>query len=327
MRVALIGAGRMGQLRAPILFANPKVSIGAVVDPLEVPGKALAEKFRTIWSSSFDSLDTSLLDAVVISTGTFNHKEMIKVAAEAKLAVFCEKPIHEDPDVIRELFAVCRDHGVPLCCGFQRRFDTSYRALRDAVADGVIGVPTLVRVMFADHPAPSIDFLKKGGCPFMDLAPHDLDFICWALDDHPIEVFASGSSSDPQLAGLGVLDTAAITLKFSKGVICNLMMSRGSVYGYDQRMEVFGTEGMVNLGNTPENHTIINNRNGSQHSGLHFSFPQHFRQAFESEMSTFVDYVDGTGSSWPINEESCVLAQRIAAKAAESARQGKALSF
>lgn len=322
LRTCLIGAGRMGQLRAPILYSHPNVSLQHVVDPAEKFGSPLAAKYEAKFETSLDNIDLSNVDAMVISTGTHNHAEVITKAAEAKLPIFVEKPVHSEPDEIRRLFQICESHSVPLCCGFQRRFDSSYVAVRNAIADGRIGDPTMVRVMFADHPAPPMEFLLQGGCPYMDLAPHDLDFLCWALDDVPVSVYATGSSSNPQLAAKNVADTAMITLKFKKGAIGTLMMARGSTYGYDQRMEIFGTQGMVNLGNELENTCKVYTDSGIQSPLLKHSFPQRFQEAFQSEIDVFVQTCLGK-TKWPITEQNCVTAQVIAAAAARSADLGE----
>lgn len=325
VRVCLIGAGRMGQIRAKNLFCNPRAKIVYVAGGREA-GAKLAETYQAKHVASFNEIDASEIDAVCICTGTSSHEELITAAAEKGLAVFCEKPVDGEPAVIEKLFKLCESKNVPLCCSFQRRFDTTYVAAKKAISEGKIGTPTFARVFFADHPCPSLEFLKQGGCPFMDLAPHDVDFVRWCLGSDPVEIHGTGSSSDPVLAKENVLDTAMITMKFANGCLCNVFMSRAATYGYDQRCEIFGTKGMISVENEKENACLLSNEDGIQSSKHKYSFPQRFREAFENEINTFVEVVLD-GKVWPVTKEDCIAAQRISSTAADSAKAGKILPY
>jgi len=234
LQVCLVGTGRMGQLRAPILYANPRAELSYVVDVVEEAAGQLAAVYQCASASSLTTAITNAkaagkpLQAVWITTPTSSHGAIIREAAAAGLAVFTEKPVSEEPEDIRGLFEVCHNAGVPLMCGFQRRFDPSYIAMKEKVARGDVGKVHFIRVFFGDHPVPPIEFLKAGGCPFMDLSPHDLDFARWLLDgDVPTKVYGTGSSSTPELAEAAVLDNAMLMVQFSAGAICTVSMSRG----------------------------------------------------------------------------------------------------
>ena len=147
LRVMLIGAGRMGQLRAPLLYAHPEVHLAYVLDPFESAGRRLSDAFHCEYVATWSEVDASEIDAVWIATGTATHEELITRAAILDIPVFCEKPVHETPDGISSLFSKCSK----LCCGFQRRFDKGYVKVKEAVASGVIGKPTLIRAFFADQ--------------------------------------------------------------------------------------------------------------------------------------------------------------------------------
>lgn len=289
-RIALIGAGRMGQLRASILYGNPRIEFSYVVEPAETLGQALADKYGL---DRYDDLESLLsvhkgrVDAVCISTPTFTHRPLIELAATNGLHIFSEKPIGEHPADIQWCFDFCRRHSVQLCCGFQRRFDDSYVGLKQAVARGDIGTPSMIHVFFADHPAPPIEFLKLGGDPFMDLSVHDVDFIRWVLGgDEPIEIFGTGSSTTTELKQLGVLDNATLYVKFAGGAVCNIMMSRGSTYGYDQRCTVYGDKGIVSVESSSKTSVRIGTKDGFRSDTLQHSFPQRFCAAFEKEIDT-----------------------------------------
>uniref|UniRef100_A0A7S2S5G1 Gfo/Idh/MocA-like oxidoreductase N-terminal domain-containing protein n=1 Tax=Mucochytrium quahogii TaxID=96639 RepID=A0A7S2S5G1_9STRA len=326
VRILLIGAGRMGQLRCPMIYANPRARLVGVVDPYEPAGRKLAECYDATYYESIEKVDLATCDALWISTGTFNHEELILAAATYKLACFCEKPIHGDPAKIEYLFTECAKANVPLCCGFQRRFDQSYINAYNAVASGKIGTPTMVRVAFVDHPCPPLEFLKNGGDPFLDLAPHDVDFVRWLLQDEPESVFASGSSSIPELAEANVYDNAMITLKFRKGTICQMMFSRGGTYGYDQRCEIYGTEGMVSVENLHADGAVLSTVEGIRSSKYMHSFPQRFHDAFKAEVESFVSVVlDGV--EWQISYPDCIAAQNISIAASASCAEGVVVPY
>jgi myo-inositol 2-dehydrogenase / D-chiro-inositol 1-dehydrogenase len=153
IRVGLIGAGRMGQLRAPILYANPRIEFVCVVEKLEQLGNPLAAKYGVVYSESLSNAVNSgcKLDAICLSTPTFTHKAVIEEAASMGLHIFTEKPVGESTDDIAACFEICREHNAKLCCGFQRRFDASYVALKESIASGSVGKPMMINVFFADH--------------------------------------------------------------------------------------------------------------------------------------------------------------------------------
>lgn len=153
----------------------------------------------------------------MVCTPTFTHEGVIKEAAESGIHIFTEKPVDETAEKITALFEICEKHGAKLCCGFQRRFDPTYKAVADAVRSKSIGKPVSASIFFADHPCPPIEFLLTGGCVFMDLSAHDVDFVRYALDDDVVSVYATGSSSDERLKEAGVHDNAVMVMTFKKG--------------------------------------------------------------------------------------------------------------
>jgi len=267
--------------------------------------------------------------AVWISTPTFNHEDSIRVAANGKKAVFVEKPVAEHPEDISKSFAVCKAAGVPLCCGFQRRFDTGYVAMKNAVANGDIGKIIFINAMHFDHPCPSIEFLAKGGCPFMDLAPHELDFISWLLEgEEPSEVYASGSSSTQVLKEVKVCDNALLTAKYPSGATATVGMSRAAVYGVDNRMEVFGTKGRLFVESPAQTTLTKQDLMGTHTSRLPHSFAERFNQALGAEVSAFVGVsLQDAHASWPVGEAECVMVQRISMLAKLASQSGSAQKY
>lgn len=169
------------------------------------------------------------LDGIILSTPTFTHQEIIRQAADANISVFTEKPVDENAERIQKLFAYTQAAGIQLCCGFQRRFDPSYVAAKNAVQNGEIGTPVTANIFFADHPCPPKEFLLTGGNIFMDLSAHDCDFITDTLQDHVVSVYATGTSSDSELDAAGVHDNATMVMKMSKGRQCETQKAEDAV--------------------------------------------------------------------------------------------------
>ena len=189
---------------------------------LQLPGyesleAALDQESQNAPKEDDSSASKPVLDGIVLSTPTFTHGNLIRQAADAGVSVFVEKPVDETAQQIQTLFDYANQHGIHLCCGFQRRFDPSYRAALEAVHANQIGKPIVAHIFFADHPVPPKDFLLTGGDIFMDLAAHDVDFMTAALQDEIVSVYATGSSSDEELQAAGVHDNATMVMATQKG--------------------------------------------------------------------------------------------------------------
>ncbi len=321
-RILVIGSGRMGHIRAKDLYGNPRIQLCGIVDTNMKQGKTISELYRTPLFASIEeaiaATDDSPLDGVVISTPTPTHESLIIEAAENNLSIFTEKPADETAEKTSTLFQICNNQNVNLCCGFQRRFDSSYQALFHQVNSGAIGNPLAASIFFGDHPVPSRQFLLQGGANIIsDCSAHDVDFIRWVLNDEVVSVYAVGTSSDDELREKNVIDNATMLLKFSRGTNVTLTLSRGANYGYDQRCEVFGTEGMATVNNIAENSSQLANESGLHKPKWQHSFPQRFDAAFAQEMDAFADTLL-CGKPWPIKEKDCVEVQRVCDAALES---------
>ncbi|CAN0192198.1 unnamed protein product [Ectocarpus sp. 12 AP-2014] len=278
--ISVVGAGRMGMIRAEGIIANPGTRLVSVVDPDREKATALAESSNVpaFWSLE-DALTDPSCDAVWIAGPTPFHLDCIRLAANAGKAVAVEKPVASSVEEIVKAHAICRDNDVPLYCSFQRRTDRTYEQLAAAVRKGAIGAVRSVHAIFRDHPVPSIEFLKQGGDIFHDLAPHDCDFVCFSLGlGEPNEVYATARSFLPQLEEAGVKDSAHCLFTFPSGAVFTLEMTRCSAYGYDNRIEVMGEKGMLSLGNPPSSGLEFFDSTGCSTSPPEHSFPQRFRE-------------------------------------------------
>lgn len=259
----------------------------------------------------------------MLCTPTPTHATWIQEASQIGISVFTEKPVGETADEIQALFGMAEAGNMTLACGFQRRFDASYQAACNAIQSGqVIGTPISANIFFADHPAPPKQFMLTGGDIFLDLCAHDVDYITHVLQDDIVSVYATGTSMDPDLREAGIHDNAVMVMSFEKGAVATLFMSRSATYGYDQRCEIFGDEGMVSVMNPPETTMVLSDKDGVKHSRLQHSFPQRFEQAFASEMNAFADTLLND-TPWPITAEQCIKVQKVADAARQSCLEGQ----
>jgi myo-inositol 2-dehydrogenase/D-chiro-inositol 1-dehydrogenase len=370
----------MGQIRAPLLFANPAFLLVGCVDPNLAQASELSIRFRmgvcsssstssfkgggapqseaediAAWSTLSEALDVlstidNKPDCVVVSSPTSTHPTVFKECAAHGLHIFTEKPVGETSEMVNDLFDIAESNSIELCCGFQRRFDATYRAVYDSVngLNATVGTPNMSTVVFHDHPTPSLDFLLNGGGSiFMDLAPHDVDYVTWVHDSPVKSVFAIGSSSIPELRSKGVYDYATILLELVNGSVSTINMSRSASYGYDQRFEIFGTKGNASVQNVSANSCVVGTSNGFHSPKLQHSFPQRFAEAFGAELEHFQKVVNSrirggsNGSNggkeevasnnnnddddivtWPVGREQCAHVQKVADCCAKSARLG-----
>lgn len=337
INVCLIGTGRMGKIRAKILYGNPLTTIVGMISKAngvnvaalyQVPHFSSLEAFQEYWLERKQETQDDADLAFVITSSTSVHREHISSICRLQLGkwIFIEKPISGTPSEIREMFALSRKSGIELCCGFQRRFDASYVKLKQAITAGAVGTPSFARVFFADHPVPELKFLLQDGCPFMDLTPHDIDFVRWCLDDEVESISASSSSTLPELKKHNVLDNGVINIKFKKGCLVNIYFNRSCSYGYDQRCEFFGSKGCLSVENIATDAVQLCDETGVKTSTLQYSFPQRFQQAFEKEIEVFIQ-VCLNQATWPITETDCVETQKIAMAAAKANAEGTVLQY
>jgi len=295
--MGLIGAGRIGRLHAEHLTSRiPSADLVMVADPFEEAARSCAERYG-IPSYGRDYravLDHPDIQAVVICSSTDTHARIIEEAAQAGKHIFCEKPIALDlPSIDQALDAVKRS-GVKLQIGFNRRFDTNYRRVHQAVEQGEIGRPLVLYIVSRDPEPPPIEYIRVSGGIFLDMAIHDFDMARYLVGSEVEEVFAQANSiSDPIIAEAGDVENALVMLRFANGVIGTISNSRHAVYGYDQRVELLGSAGAISTENNYPNTAIISDAHSVRRDlPLHF-FVERYTESFIIEMMAFVDAVLG----------------------------------
>lgn len=297
IRFGVIGAGRIGKIHARNLATCvPGARVIAIADPLYDAACDLAGQLRVPLATAdyLEVINHPEIDAVAICSSTNTHARMIIEAAQAGKHIFCEKPIAYDLAVIDEALSAVEKAGVLLQIGFNRRFDPNFKKVREMVAAGKIGEPHILRITSRDPSPPPIEYVSVSGGLFFDMSIHDFDMSRYLMGCEVEEIYAEGAVLvDPQIGAAGDIDTAVITLRFQNGAIGTIDNSRKAVYGYDQRVEVFGSGGMLQvMNNTPDTH-IYANADGIQSAKPLYFFLERYQQSFKDEMVAFIESLCG----------------------------------
>jgi len=295
INVGVIGTGRIGQIHARnIKFRIPGAKLHAVADVnFEAAQRVAAELEVPVETSDHRQLmEDESIQAIVICSSTDTHAGMIIEAALAGKHVFCEKPIALDMDRIDQALAAVAKGGVKLQVGFNRRFDPSFRKVRELIAAGRIGVPQLLRISSRDPEPPPLDYVKCSGGLFLDMMIHDFDMARFLIGEEVTELMATGNCQvDPEIGKCGDVDTAVVVLKFRNGALGTIDNSRRAVYGYDQRVEVFGSEGCAAAGNKIPTEVTLHNADSTISDKPLYFFLERYEEAYLAEMREFISCI------------------------------------
>ena len=327
IQIGIIGAGRIGRVHAEnIAKFVPEMEIKTVADPymseetveflqrLRIPG--LAKDADVI-------LSDPEIKAVVVCSPTDLHAEYAIKAAQAGKDVFVEKPVDYRIERVREVIDAVKRAGVKLQVGFNRRFDHNHRAVYEAVRAGKVGRVNLIKISSRDPAPPSIDYVKVSGGIFYDMMVHDFDMARFLAGSEVTEVFAYGGVLvDPAIGEAGDVDTAVVSLKFENGAMGVIDNSRRAVYGYDQRVEIFGSEGAVMDGNDTPSNAVFYGAEGTVSDTCYKIMWDRYTGAFAAEQKAFASAVIN-GTEPPVTGEDGLYPILIAAAAAKSLREGR----
>ncbi len=292
LQIGLIGAGRIGHVHAAtVAYRIASAELAAVTDPVSAAAQALAEKFRVrVVAPDYQHiLADPAIDAVLICTPTDTHADLIVAAAAAGKHIFCEKPVALSLEQNDRAVAAAERAGVTLQIGFNRRFDANFARLRRAVADGEIGTVEIVHIVSRDPAPPPIAYVGPSGGIFLDMSIHDWDMARFLTGSEIVEVYAQGGVMvDPAIGAAGDIDTHVTLLRFASGAIGSVDNSRRAVYGYDQRAEVFGSKGSIQVQNNYPNSALISTGESVRRDlPLNF-FMDRYVEAFAAEIESFV---------------------------------------
>ncbi len=323
LSIALLGAGRIGQIHGRTIAASKRARLASISDPFPDGAKALSAATGAPVRKVEEVLADKAIDAVLIATPTDTHADFIDKAAKAGKAVLCEKPVDMSSGRIKETLARVKKAKIKLMIGFNRRFDPNFAALQKRLADGAAGNVELVTILSRDPGPPPVSYIKTSGGLFRDMMIHDFDMARFLLGEEPVEVFALGSSLvDPAIGKAGDVDTAAVLLKTKSGKICQISNSRRATYGYDQRIEVHGSKGLLSAANVHETTVTFAGASGVTADPVQNFFLERYAAAYRNEVEAFIDaVVDGKPIS-PDGHDG-LRAQMLADAATQSRETGK----
>jgi myo-inositol 2-dehydrogenase / D-chiro-inositol 1-dehydrogenase len=323
LSIAVIGAGRIGNIHARNIAAHAGAHLAGVAD---VDGSA-AERLAAACGAPALSLDAAFAaDAVLIGSPTPTHADYIERAAATGRAIFCEKPIDLSVSRVRTCLDAVRRAGVVLMVGFNRRFDPNFAILKRRLDEGEIGALELLTIISRDPAPPPPAYIATSGGLFRDMMIHDLDMARHLLGEEPIAVHAAASCLvDQSIAAAGDVDTAVVTLRTASGKLCQISNSRRATYGYDQRIEAHGAKGLLRAGNVTATTVELANVAGFQTDPALPFFLERYAAAYQAELDAFVAAVNAGQGSKPDGEDG-LKALLLADAATQSASSGQAVN-
>ena len=305
VKVGIIGAGRIGRVHINSITTRvPNAKIKTVADPFLSEETADWAKSMGVEKTTKDYkeiINDPEIDAVLICSSTDTHSPISIEAIKAGKHVFCEKPIDHDVEKIMEVIKALEGTNIKYQVGFNRRFDHNFQSLQEAVAQGKVGTPQIIKITSRDPEPPSIDYVKVSGGIFLDMTIHDFDMVRFLAGCDAQEVYVqSANRVDPAIGEAGDVDTAVITLKMENGAIAVIDNCRKAVYGYDQRAEVFGSEGMAAISNDSQSNVVISNTQGVTGEKPMFFFLERYLDAYGKEIAAFIDAIENDKDT-PLN--------------------------
>jgi myo-inositol 2-dehydrogenase/D-chiro-inositol 1-dehydrogenase len=295
IRFAVLGCGRIGKMHAEMLARRvPGASVSVVFDVIDAAAQAVgADIGARVATSLADAVTAADVDGVAICTSTDTHVDAMVAAAEAGKAVFCEKPISLDVARVDHGLAAVKEAGVALQIGFNRRYDPSHKAVADAVKHGAVGEVHLVNIISRDPGPPPIEYIRVSGGMFNDMTIHDFDMARYVTGSEVVEVYAKGAVRvDPAIGEAGDIDTAVVLLTHADGTITTIDNSRRAAYGYDQRVEAFGSLGKASSDNHHQFNSVLATEQGYRRPPLENFFLERYAKSYLDQWDAFIAYVN-----------------------------------
>jgi myo-inositol 2-dehydrogenase/D-chiro-inositol 1-dehydrogenase len=327
VRLGLLGAGRIGKVHAGAIASIPEAKLVAVADAFPEAAAAVAATQGADVRGIDDIMNAKDIDAVLITTPTDMHADMIEQAARAGKAIFCEKPVDLSVDRVRQCLATVVKEKAKLMVGFNRRFDPNFMEVRRQIDTGAIGKVEMVTITSRDPGPPPHDYITRSGGMFRDMTIHDFDMARFLLTEEPETVFATASVLvDKKIGELGDFDSASIILTTKSGQQCIISNSRRAAYGYDQRIEVLGSTGMASAENMRATTVEVANAGGYQREPLLNFFMTRYTQAYRNEISGFIAALTSGSAMTPSGEDG-LKALVLAEAAYKSVAEGRAVKI
>lgn len=322
LKIGLLGAGRIAGVHATAITGHPNSTLVAVSDYIPENAEKLAAQYGAHARTTDEIIADTSIDAVLIATSTDTHSDLIEAATAAGKAVLCEKPVDLSLARARQCLATSAPSGQHVMIGFNRRFDPNFGAMKAALDAGEIGKAELLSITSFDPAPPPIAYVKASGGLFRDMMIHDFDMANFMMGEAPVSVIATASCIvDPEIGAAGDVDTAVVTLTYADGRIAVIKNSRRAVYGYDQRVELLGSEGLLQAQNMLENTVVKSTTNGVTGAKPTYFFLERYMPAYAAEWAAFVDALNN-GADIPVTLSDGIDALAMAEAATQSAKTG-----
>ncbi len=324
IRMAVIGAGRIGQIHASNAARNPGVMLAGIADAIPEAAQKLASDLAAPVVTVEGIFADPTIDAVLIGSSTDTHADLIQRSAKAGKHIFCEKPVDLDLKRARECEEIVKASGKACLIGFQRRFDPTFAALKARIEAGEIGQLEALSVISRDPGAPPVAYLQRSGGIFKDMLIHDFDIFRWILGEEAETVYATASAlTDPTIASeANDADTTAVTLRTVNGKLAQIHTSRRAAYGYDQRFEVLGSKGMLQAGNHRPTEVVASGPDVVSTDKPEHFFLQRYEKAYRNELDHFIAVLAGQ-DKLRVSIEDGVKALELADAATTSWRENR----
>ncbi len=324
IRFGVIGAGRIGKVHSATIAANPKAKLVYIADAMPKAAEELAGKHGAKVASIDEIMQAKDVDAVLVGSPTGFHAEQIQAASKAGKAIMCEKPVSLSVQQIHDTLKVVEKNKSTLMIGFNRRFDPNFAELESRIRKGAIGAVELVTVISRDPAPPPAEYVKGSGGLFRDMMIHDFDMARFLMGEEFVVVHALGSALvDKAIGQAGDVDTAAVQMQTASGRIAVITNSRRATYGYDQRIEVHGAQGMLSARNVHTTTVEFHGADGTLSDPIQNFFLERYSEAYANELNSFIVAVE-TGNRDPRpNGFDGLQAQRLADAATTSWQTGK----
>ncbi len=330
LNFCLIGAGRIGKVHSLAVNNVNGAKISFVVDVFPENAKNLADTLGAKVLTEDEAFSVEYrdkIDAYIIASSTNTHTPLILRCVEVKKPVFCEKPVDLNYETARSCAKKVKTSGIPCMLGFNRRFDPQFSQLKEEMRNGRIGQLETIIITSRDPAPPPVSYISVSGGLFRDMMIHDFDMARFLLDEEPTYIYATGSVMvDPEIGKAGDIDTASVTLSTKSGAICVITNSRRASYGYDQRIEAFGSKGMLQVSNKLEHTLQFLGENGSNAAKPQFFFLERYADAYRIELEAFVKTLK-EGTSTPTTIDDGLKALALAEAALKSYQTGSVVEL
>lgn len=323
IKFAQFGAGFIGKIHGANIARHPGSELSYIYDVDPAAAEQLAARLGAKVASSPEQIWDSDVDAVLIASSTNTHAELLRSAIRAGKPAYCEKPIDLDIERVKEAVQEAQKTDLPILVGFSRRFDANHLGVRQAFQNGEIGKLEMMHITARDPKPPALAYVKVSGGQFRDQTIHFFDMTRWLANEDPVEVYAAGAALvDPAIGEAGDVDTSMLILKFSSGAMCHINCSRRADYGYDERVELFGSKGMAISRRKPRREVTFYKGDSIISDGMYPGWFERMEPTFYQALDAFIRAVQGESTEYPTLMDG-LKAQMIAEAAYESLKTNK----